>query len=321
MIRINNFFSDEIIEKYANYTIRIIHDRYEKNKPTSPEVKKIFEDDGGNFDEEKLRNILIKEDEVIAAKRYGAAEKKEIKQIMNYKDIIHSIDKLTDEERETFGEFGIRHALLVDLDVRVCPYCNRQYITYYYEDKNKRTTADLDHFHPQSKYPLLSLSLYNFVPSCSLCNSSTMKGQLDKKIVYPYKEHFGENCFFKLVPKESGTRIDYQRELDALLGKENVEYKLVLEVKNSSMDDKIRNSIKIFKLDQVYQSHAKYAQELRSRKRIYGGEDYLQLENKLKLGMRFTDKDIEFFMYGYDWADGEDINRPLSKLSYDIVKR
>jgi hypothetical protein len=43
-----------------------------------------------------------------------------------------------------------RHELLYTMDVTVCPYCNRQYITLYTVYYNKRrTTGDLDHFYPQ----------------------------------------------------------------------------------------------------------------------------------------------------------------------------
>ncbi len=40
--------------------------------------------------------------------------------------------------------------------------------------------------------PFLALSLYNFIPSCQVCNSR-FKGYKDKGVsVYPYKESFDE---------------------------------------------------------------------------------------------------------------------------------
>lgn len=86
-----------------------------------------------------------------------------------------------------------RHQLLTSLGVRVCPYCQRNYITSYTleenkEDKVEKTTADLDHFYSKKDYPFLALSLYNFIPSCSICNSrmklkKTTYAKDNKKIV------------------------------------------------------------------------------------------------------------------------------------------
>ena len=34
-----------------------------------------------------------------------------------------------------------------------------------------------------------------------------------------------------------------------------------------------------------------------------------------------THKQLEAFLYGYNWDKGQDKTRPLSKLAYDILKR
>lgn len=64
---------------------------------------------------------------------------------------------------------AMRRRIIIATGITVCPYCDRQYISYFMKDKVKYTTADLDHFYPKSKFPLFSLSLYNFVPSCQIC--------------------------------------------------------------------------------------------------------------------------------------------------------
>ena len=56
-----------------------------------------------------------------------------------------------------------RHKLLFLMEIEVCPYCQRNYISSYEENNSKKTTADLDHFYPKSLYPFLALSLYNFI--------------------------------------------------------------------------------------------------------------------------------------------------------------
>lgn len=41
----------------------------------------------------------------------------------------------------------LRHKIITSSNITVCPYCNRQYISWFhYENNYKKTTADLDHF-------------------------------------------------------------------------------------------------------------------------------------------------------------------------------
>ena len=37
--------------------------------------------------------------------------------------------------------------------------------------------------------------------------------------------------------------------------------------------------------------------------------------------LSITQKQLELFLYGYNWEEGQDSTRPLSKLTYDILKR
>lgn len=66
--------------------------------------------------------------------------------------------------------------------IKTCFYCNHAYInTFSYpqkdeeplneEETKKKQQFDLDHFIPKGSCPLFSLCLYNFVPSCQVCNS------------------------------------------------------------------------------------------------------------------------------------------------------
>ena len=63
------------------------------------------------------------------------------------------------------------------LEIRSCYYCEMSYVNSYsiLEKKGravvKKRQFDLDHFLPKAKCPCVGLSLYNFVPSCQVCNS------------------------------------------------------------------------------------------------------------------------------------------------------
>lgn len=85
------------------------------------------------------------------------------------------------------------------LGVKLCPYCNRMYTTTLFGEH--RIRPDFDHFYPQSNYPYLAVSLFNLIPSCSMCNRKKSnkaevfykKGKINNRsIIYPYDESFDE---------------------------------------------------------------------------------------------------------------------------------
>ncbi|MFM9745842.1 hypothetical protein ACKI2C_50665, partial [Streptomyces brasiliscabiei] len=70
------------------------------------------------------------------------------------------------------GRQWSRHKFITSLGVKVCPYCNRQYITSYEsEADDMKTTADADHYYPKVEYPILQMNIFNLIPSCGVCNS------------------------------------------------------------------------------------------------------------------------------------------------------
>ncbi|EME8469856.1 hypothetical protein V0J72_000847 [Morganella morganii] len=75
------------------------------------------------------------------------------------------------------------------LDISVCPYCNSEEIEQVKDDTDTACyRAAFDHFIPKYKYPLISFSLFNLIPSCSKCNS-TYKKALDP-IMTPFSNPF-----------------------------------------------------------------------------------------------------------------------------------
>ena len=86
---------------------------------------------------------------------------KQIGKFINY-------DHLYEEE--------LRDKIIITSGIDICPYCGRQFITRFKD----RSSADLDHFFPKKYLPLLSLSLYNFIPSCQICNSRFKRQHIKK---------------------------------------------------------------------------------------------------------------------------------------------
>ncbi|MEK4670712.1 HNH endonuclease [Niallia sp. FSL R7-0271] len=65
--------------------------------------------------------------------------------------------------------------LCEELDINVCPYCNRIYTFTVVNSKKEITRPELDHYFPRSRFPLFAISFYNLIPSCKVCNSNIKK--------------------------------------------------------------------------------------------------------------------------------------------------
>ncbi len=163
-----------------------------------------------------------------------------LKNLFNYDDKFANIDN---ERKLGWG----RHQLISMMEIEVCPYCQRNFISNYMENngqqkKFSKTTADLDHFYSQSQFPYLSLSLYNFIPSCQICNSRFKKDkETYSKVLNPLKEGFDDNN----VKFETSETI-----IDSLLG---VSDDFFIRFKHES-NKKIENTINMFGLDKVYKT-------------------------------------------------------------------
>ncbi|GCD10346.1 hypothetical protein [Clostridium tagluense] len=248
-----------------------------------------------------------------------------------------------------------RHIILNTLDIVVCPYCNRQYITSYEPSENKKdkidvlATADLDHFYPKAKFQLFSLSLYNFVPACQICNSR-MKIDKPIEILYPYAECFGDEVKFEVIPVDK--KNEGKSLFDLLYGKDDTlkfeKYRISID--RSSISDKkkkkyVDGSIEMFQLEQVYQSHKEYAAEIIRTNAIYGSNVHDSVMNTLFNNEPLLNKDREEslsailshlgggtketlseneknrILYGINVEDkNQDLKKPLEKLTRDILK-
>lgn len=212
----------------------------------------------------------------------------------------------------SYLEDEFRHNIICKMGVDVCPYCNRQYITSYLENGNNRTTADLDHFLPKSIFTLLSLSLFNFIPSCQICNLR-FKSNKRSNILYPYEDGFGNDAYFTL-------EINDMSNFESLIGNNDC-FDLKLVVNNGSNNKtKIDNNIEMFKINQVYQIHKQYIRELCYKKTKYN-EAYKTMICKLMEDLNLNSEELDLFLYGYSFNDDELYTKPLSKLTYDIIKR
>lgn len=188
-----------------------------------------------------------------------------------------------------------RHEFITGLRVKVCPYCNRQYITSYEDEANgSRTTADADHYYPKAEYPILQMNIFNLIPSCSVCNSKA-KGTSNKRHLYPY-ENPSDSLIFE-IPIEAGDQVS----------------EILINTKGSK---KAEASREVFKLDKVYQAHLDEAAEVKRN-----AEDYFEFGDKAYEALQGLKVPFDIFSTWFSFM-GKDISaEPLTKLKQDIFRQ
>lgn len=226
--------------------------------------------------------------------------------------------KNRDEDNVLWGPYP----LLMELGLTVCPYCNRNYIHTYFS-KDGKVRAQLDHFLPKSKYPYLSASFYNLIPSCSVCNSS-LKSDEDFSFdthLNPYFKGYEEEYKFTVMPVK-----DYNGDFDIkfLYGdshKFNVD--IVSKSDDVKLTDKIKNNVDAFKIKELYNFHKDYIAELIKKSHIYNPsriEELLKIKDMHGKNL-FSNKEEVINIIVSNYTNKKDLGkRTLSKLTRDIAK-
>lgn len=267
---------------------------------------------------DSLTNYFIEYNQILKSMSIGCSSKIYKKRIEKFYDTLKYIfDYSNFRDNRNIIEIDNkqidwnRHRLISLMDIRTCPYCNRQYVTNYMEYDNKKTTADLDHFYPQSKYPFLSLSLYNFIPSCQICNSRFKGNHFEaEKHIYPYDEEFGDQAKFMI---KSDT-MDY-------IWDNTSNFSIELSVQNECNNaEKIKNSINTFKIEEVYQTHKDYVQEIIKKAIVYDDQMVKDLVIQYPDMFGSEDEVLQCVMANY-MTDENLGNRPLAKLTKDICEQ
>jgi len=204
------------------------------------------------------------------------------------------------------------------LDVRSCPYCNRQY-TFSVVKKGTGDVIrpDFDHFCEKSVHPLLAMSFYNLVPSCTTCNSR-LKHRTPFNVIdylHPHLEGFDNDCVFQLGDSVAGA------DPLALIEKpETIPLSMCHNLPTTNPKrTRIENNLSEFQLEQFYQGHRDVVAELVLKHRIYTDAFVEGLRHQLP-GAKLTDDVVSRILWGNYSQDDNLGKRPLSKLTRDIVR-
>lgn len=195
------------------------------------------------------------------------------------------------------------------LNIKVCPYCNRNYIFNFTKNRIEEATAQLDHFYNKSHYPYLCLSLYNLIPSCGTCNQrKSEKDVVSKAIIHPYVDSLNDYIEFRSVIKPHSKKSDFFAE-----------DRLALEIENITSSDNVEEYLKTFNIRGLYNNHIDIVADLHKKRYIYS-DDYIE-ELYKNFEDAFTSKEELIELITCAYLEEDKLNqRPLSKLTKDIAK-
>ncbi len=186
--------------------------------------------------------------------------------------------------------------LIEKIDVEICPYCNRNYVTVI-NTRTRKKRPQLDHFFPKSLFPLLSVSIANLIPSCSYCNQlkSDRFFPLSDNI-YPYNEGIEDISYF-----------NYK------YGKSLKEINVVL---NKGINKKMDKNAEYLAIEELYKTHKNIVKDIIDKSKIYN-KMYIEELNKIKNFRKITNEEIKNFL-GYTKREKiKDIS--LAKFKNDII--
>ena len=212
------------------------------------------------------------------------------------------IDKIYGKSSKELINFWGAYPFAFYLDITVCPYCNRQYISPIIT-KTGRMRGDMDHFYSKELYPLFCLSIYNLVPVCKFCNSS-FKGtkNFDLGDIHPYEDSLDDFFNFKFCTNGDNIQIIAKRIINPKYHKTGFEkYK------------------EFFKYEDQYQYHENLVKAFITKTRVYDDSVINDIRKRFPKIRNFSNNQLKEHIYGYKMNSDDILKRPLSKFAKDIL--
>lgn len=303
MIKINSFYSKQELDRYYNFVL--------KNKPSIvnskgatvltllnrlpqrqfPKIKIESFYELLTMDFAKLKKFCDSLATNRSTYKYLINTRKDDLRIFKnyYSEFFHKIDETN----------GIRNnmSLVKNLDITVCPYCNRNYIN----SRKKYLGANFDHYYDKDKYPFFSLTLSNLIPCCDTCNRIKSSKPYN---FCPFDLTNDEKVLFNVSPDRNSSRIKlYFNEL--------------------------RQEDNILELEEAYQIHQVDVNDMFQREEIYCQDYRKSLVKLLENGeseISITESFFDTMIYGDVASDDFNnyLKSSLSKLkkdTYDYIVR
>jgi hypothetical protein len=252
-------------------------------------------------------NTLVEYEVYLKAKSLKKHSTEQKKIIRKYDPTVKKLSKIFDYEKYISSKKPISYTLSNLVGRNTCTYCNRLYtLTVIGKDSitnksNEITRPQFDHWFPKKKYPLLALSFYNFIPSCSVCNSSIKGDDVFSLLthIHPYITDRNQKFRFSYIKGAEGKN----------------------EVILRFHGDKIKKTLISLKIQEIYNEHSKYELKDILDLRYKYSDNYLKiLFNDTFKFSEMDKKDAYRLLFGVEIDPYDFHKRPFSKFKYDILK-
>lgn len=178
------------------------------------------------------------------------------------------------------------------LKLTICPYCNRNFIN---NRGDRESGRQFDHFYSRHEVPYFALSLYNLVPSCSVCNH--IKQNSNNMTCCPFDP---ENAV--------------ERKL---------KFKVEFPTGNISVQKTVPD-VETLKLNEAYEINSEDVKRLFNEEKKYCRDYRKRLLEKIDPTYRFllSEQQFDRMIFGEAiYLDHKKFrNEPLSYLKYDTYK-
>jgi len=187
-----------------------------------------------------------------------------------------------------------------ELEIKVCPYCNENYTLSIDRRTKKKALIEFDHFLPKKHFPYFSMSIFNLIPSCSICNRQKLDMKQTKELT--------EFSPYELINKKILSFIfDQEKFLDDK-GKIKIKY-----MNDNKTLEELYNQ---FLIEERYNQHIDIANEIKEKSNSFR-EEYIE---DLAKNHGLSYEEIYRYLYGTFFSKKEFLKRPLSKFTRDLIE-
>ena len=249
-----------------------------------------------------IEDILLGEPKKLAKLNVKYYKEQKSANIRRYDSILRKIFSYSNFNKQK-KEYNLND-LAENISIQYCPYCNRQSTINVTSSSIK---PDFDHFFPQSKYPLLGLSFYNLIPSCTICNSRLKIGKVLRlqQYIHPYVDNFIDDFNFTYkydIAAKNLIKIDLKKDI------------------LKPIPLKIKNSFSLFKIVESYNAHTDEIIDLIKIKQIYSDKYLKILATQTYSGLKISQEELYRLAFGVYFENSDFSKRPFSKLKKDILE-
>jgi|GEM_PF-738747 len=241
-----------------------------------------------------------------------------------YEDVFDFIKTATIEEFEDLKDFaGYKDLILKIQKEKTTFQSDKDLIEEFGEDKLEKIEQlykskvktyngfTLDHVIDKATYPYLSLSIFNLVPSCYICNSK-LKGSKPIGDVSPSSKNFDfhEKVKFKTYFSTNNDKLLIEKQDD-----------VEVYLKEYASEPKYKDYIEVFRLNERYRFHRYRVIEMIDKRKRYPDSRIQELANLTGQTPMQVKKDLfGEYLFENDPKDQDLSKRPLAKLTRDIAE-